>query len=124
MLTCWLEQTRHTLNFISKIVERVVAAVWLRARLGGTGLVAMFQSAYRKHQSTESALLNIQNDLLLNMAGGSVTALALLDLSAAFETIDHFILFDRLNTYYRIGKLALGWFKSYLSGRTHLGEGR
>ena len=74
-----------------------------------------FQSAYRKHHSTESALLNIQNNILLNMAKGSVTALILLDLSAAFDTI----LLDRLNVYYGLSELALGWFKSYLSGRTH-----
>ena len=78
-----------------------------------------FQSAYRKHHSTESALLNIHNDILLNMAKGSVTALTLLDPSAALDTIDHTILLDRLNGYYGIGELALGWFKSYLSRRTH-----
>ena len=78
-----------------------------------------FQSAYRKHHSTESALLNIHNDILLNMAKGSVTALTLLDLSAAIDTTDHTILLDRLNVYYGISELALGWFKSYLSGRTH-----
>ena len=53
------------------------------------------------------------------MAKGSVTALTLLDLSAAFDAIDHTILLDRLNVYYGISELALGWFKSYLSGRTH-----
>ena len=78
-----------------------------------------FQSAYRKHHSTESALLNIHNNILLNMAKGSVTALTLQDLSVAFDTIDHTILLDRLNVYYGISELALGWFKSYLSGRTH-----
>ena len=78
-----------------------------------------FQSAYRKHHSTESTLLNTQNDILLNMAKGSVTALTLLDLSTAFDTIDHTILLDRLNVYYGLSELALGWFKSYLSGRTH-----
>ena len=78
-----------------------------------------FQLAYRKHHSTESALLNIHNDILLNMAKGSVKALTLLDLSAAFDTIDHTILLGRLNGYYGISELALGWFKSYLSGRTH-----
>ena len=78
-----------------------------------------FQSAYRKHHSTESALLNIHNDIFLIMAKGSVTALTLLDLSAAFDNIDHTILLDRLNVYYGISELALGWFKSYLSGRTH-----
>ena len=54
------------------------------------------------------------------MAKGSVTALTLLDLSTAFDTIDHTILMDRLNGYYAISELALGWFKSYLSVRTHL----
>ena len=78
-----------------------------------------FQSAYRKHHSTKSAFLNIHNDIVLNMAKGSVTALTLLDLSAAFDTIDHTILLDRLNVYYGISELSLGWFKSYLSGRTH-----
>ena len=78
-----------------------------------------FQSAYRKHHSTESALLNIYNDILLNMAKGSVTALTLLDLSATSDTIDHTILLGRLNGYYGISELALSWLKSYLSGRTH-----
>ena len=53
------------------------------------------------------------------MAKGSVTALTLLDLSATFNTIDHTILLDRLNVYYGLSELALGWFKSYLLGRTH-----
>ena len=106
------------LNFISKILERVVA-VQLQTHLDEAGLMTAFQSAYRKHHSTESALLNIQNDILLDMAKGSVTALSLLDLSTAFDTIDHTILLDRLNVYYGLSELALGWFKSYLSGRTH-----
>ena len=105
------------LNFISKILERVVAAQ-LQTHLDEAGLMTAFQSAYRKHHSTESALLNIQNAILLNMAKGSVTALTLLDLSAAFDTIDHTILLDRLNGYYGISELAFGWSKSYLSGRT------
>ena len=71
------------------------------------------------HHSTESALFNIHNDILLNMAKGFVTSLILLDLSTAFDTIDHIIFLDRLNGYYGISELALGWFKSYLSRRTH-----
>ena len=53
------------------------------------------------------------------MAKGSVTTLTLLNLSAAFDTINHTILLDRLNVYYGLSELALGWFKSYLSGSTH-----
>ena len=107
------------LNFISKILERV-AAVQLQTHLDEAGLMTAFQSAYRRHHSTESALLDIQNDILLNIAKGSVTALTLLNLSAAFDTIDYTILLDRLNVYYGISELALGWFKSYLLGSTHL----
>ena len=99
------------LNFISKILERVVA-VLLQTHLHEASLMTAFQSAYRKHHSAKSALLNIQNDILLNMAKGSVTAL--LDFSAVFDTIDHTILLERLNGYYGISELALGWFKSYL----------
>ena len=106
------------LNFISKILERVVA-VQLQSHLDEAGLMTAFQSAYRKHHSTESTLLHIHNDILLNMAKGFITALTLLDLSAAFDTMDHTILLDRLNVYYGIQELALCWFKSYLSGRTH-----
>ena len=91
----------------------------LETHLDETGLMTAFQLAYIKHHSTESALLNIHNDILLNMAKGSLTALTLLDLSATFDTIDHIILLDRLNGYYGISELALGWFKSYLSLRTH-----
>ena len=99
------------LNFIPKILERVVA-IQLQIHLDEAGLMTAFQLAYRKHHSTESALLNIHNDILLNMAKGSVTALILLDLSAAFDTIDHTILLDRLNVYYGMSELAPGWFKS------------
>ena len=102
------------LNFISKILERVVADQ-LQTHLDETGLMTAFQSAYRKHH----ALLNIHNNIFLNMAKWSVTALTFLDLSVAFDTINYTILLDRLNVYYGISELALGWFKSYLSGRTH-----
>ena len=64
------------LNFISKILERVVA-VQLQTHLDETGLMTAFQSAYKKHHSTESALLNICNDILLNMDKGTVAALTL-----------------------------------------------
>ena len=94
------------LNFVSKILERVIAAQ-LQTHLDEAGLMTAFQSAYRKHHSTESVLLNIHNDIL-NMAKGSVTAFTLLDLSATFETIDHTILLDRLNGYYGMSELALG----------------
>ena len=56
-------------------------------------LFPLLQSAYRKGHSTEAALLRVQNDILMNMDRQQVTLLVLLDLSAAFDTVDHGILF-------------------------------
>ena len=84
------------LNFLSKIFERVIA-VQLQTHLDVAGLMTAFQLANRKHYFTEKAFLNIHNDILLYMAKGSVTAFTLLDLSIAFDTIDHTILQDGLN---------------------------
>ena len=75
------------------------------------------QSAYRKFHSTETALLKIHSDILASMDAGKVTALTLLDPSAAFDTIDHTILLSRLDDWFGVTGKALKWFKSYLTGR-------
>ena len=75
-------------------------------------------SAYRANRSTETALLRILHDLLLATDSGQVSLLTLLDLSAAFDTIDHSILLSRLHETFGISNKALSWFESYLSGRT------
>ena len=56
------------------------------------------QSAYWQHHSTETALLKVKNDILMNMENQQVTLLVLLDLSASFDTVDHLILLDRLQS--------------------------
>ena len=56
----------------------------------------MFQSAYRQNHSTETALVRVMNDILLNMNDQRVTLLILLDLSAAFDTVDHDTMLCRL----------------------------
>ncbi|KAK7092915.1 hypothetical protein V1264_008591 [Littorina saxatilis] len=105
------------LPFVSKVLEKVVLAQ-LSEHLAKTGMVEPLQSAYRADHSTETALLKVANDLLTACDSGSVSLLALLDLSAAFDTIDHDILLARLNTTFGITGTALGWFCSYLTGRT------
>ena len=82
------------------------------------GLHLELQSAYEKHHSTESTLLKVKNDILLNMDAQKVTLVALLDLSAAFDTVRHDILLDRLRSRLRVTDQALNWFTSYLSDRT------
>ena len=77
----------------------------------------MSQSAYKEFQSTETALLKLHNDVTLNIDKGKVTTLTLLDLSAAFATIDHGILIKRLSLWYGISGTTLNWFLSYLTGR-------
>ena len=69
--------------------------------------------AYKQFHSTETTLLKIHNDIVDNMDNGKVTALTLLDLSAAFDTIDHSILLQRLHRYFGISSPALQWFKSF-----------
>ena len=64
------------------------------------------QWAYRKHHSTESALLKVHNDIIISMDKGEVMALTLLDLSAAFDTIDHAIITDRISDWYGISGQA------------------
>ena len=75
------------------------------------------QSAYRPVHSTETALLKIHNDMLLSVDNGDEVVLLLLDLSAAFDTIDHSLLLKRLRSRYGITDLALKWLSSYIQGR-------
>ena len=104
------------LAFTSKLVEKVVASQ-LQQYLLENGLNEDFQSAYRKGHSTETALLRVQNDVLLAVDRGEAACLVLLDLSAAFDTIDHEILLRSMKFNLGVEGTALEWFRSYLTGR-------
>ena len=105
------------LPFLSKVLERIVLSQ-LMSHLEEHRLLEPFQSAYKKGHSTETALLRVVNDLLGAADRGRVSILSLLDLSAAFDTIDHEILCQRLQDVFGCSGTALAWFSSYLTDRT------
>ena len=82
------------------------------------GLHEKMQSAYRTAHSTESALIRVQNDILRQLDKKKGVILVLLDLSAAFDTIDHDHLFELLQNRFGIKGTALDWIKSYLGNRS------
>ena len=73
---------------------------------------------YKPGHSCETALIKIFNDLLTHLDQNHAVLVALLDLSAAFDTVDHLLLLQRLETTHGISGTALRWVKSYLSERT------
>ena len=76
------------------------------------------QSAYCEFHSTETAMCSIVSDLLEYMDNGKCAILILLDLSTAFDTVDHKLLIDDL-MYIGVEGVALNWFKSYLENRSY-----
>lgn len=80
-------------------------------------LYEKFQSAYKKHHSVETALVRVQNYNLRAIDNHCSVSLVLLDLLAAFDTVNHSILLERLVTRYGIGGIALQCFSCYLSNR-------
>ena len=107
------------LPFLSKLLERLVLQQ-LFSHLTFHNLLSPHQSAYRAGHSTETVLLRILNDLLTSLDQNKISVLLLLDLSAAFDTIDHEILLSRLEHSFGIQNSALDWFRSYLSDRKQL----
>ena len=105
------------LPFMSKILEKVVLTQ-ISAYLASSDILDKFQSGFRSRHSTESALLKVHNDILLSLDNGSCAILVLLDLSAAFDTIDHGILLRRLEVEVGLQGKVLEWFRSYLTGRS------
>ena len=107
------------LSFMSKIVEKVVAkqlTEYLNCNI--INLLPRLQSGFRRFHSTETAVLKVLSDVHSASDQGQVALLALLDVSAAFDTVDHTILLDRLSISYGISGTVHAWISSFVCGRS------
>ena len=82
--------------------------------LPDNGLEESFQSAYKCFHSTETALLKVQYDILCEIDNQKCIVLLLLDMSAAFDTVDHELLLERMSKHYGVKGNALNLFGSYI----------
>ena len=105
------------LPFLSKILERLVLSR-LSLHKDTLNIDEKFQSGFKSKHSTETALLFITNELRISADNNNISILVTLDLSSAFDTLDHSILLEILNSFLGISDLALDWFRSYLSNRS------
>ena len=105
------------LMFLSKCCQKIVASHFI-SHLRENKLEEIFQSAYKVGHSTESALLRVHNDMPRALDDGKCVILVLLDLSAAFDTVDHGILLSLLSQCIGVQGSAYTWFESYLSSRS------
>ena len=101
------------LKVVSKIFEKAVFCQFIDY-LHDNDLEESFQSTYKCFHSTETALLKVQNDILCEIGNQKCVVLLLLDMSAAFDTIDHELLLERMSKCYGVKGNALKWFWSYI----------
>ena len=105
------------LNTIGKMLERLALAR-LFPHTSISPSFCPLQSAYRKFHSTETALLKLTNDIMETIDSGKITILTALDMSAAFDTLDHATLLHRLQHTFGLSGYVISWVRSYLTNRT------
>ena len=98
---------------ISKIIEKA-ALKQIILHLDENVRLPSYQSAYHAFHSTETALVDLIDSLLWNFEKQELCVVAIMDLLAAFNTVDHNLLRSILNEQYRITREALEWIDSYL----------
>ena len=105
------------LPFLSKLIEKqAVKAVNDHMILNNMG--EPLQSAYKQAHSTETALMKVKDDIMKSISQRKGVFLVLLDLSSAFDTVNHSLLLNRLETDLGLRGSVLNWFKSYLHDRS------
>ena len=106
-----------SLSFLSEVVEKAVARQ-LTDHLFNHKLLPCRQSAYQLHLSMETAMLRVLSDALTAANSRRVTLLGILDMSAAFDCVEHSLLLERLEKNLGLAEVVLRWLKSFLSDRT------
>ena len=105
------------LQFVGKLIERVVLSR-LQSHMDSIGFRNDTQFGYKKQHSTEFLLLKFINDILVGIDSRNGVIVMLIDLSAAFDTVDHRKLLNILCNELKIRGTALKWFKSFLLNRS------
>ena len=105
-----------TLPVFAKILERAVHTM-VYTYLQNNRLLSIYQSGYRLLLSTTTFLIDVSTKSLHNMDRGLLSGMVFLDLSKAFDTLDHDIMLRKL---YSLGfsDSAVLWFKPYLTNRS------
>ena len=104
------------LPYIGKLIEKA-AIEQMDSHISANELHEPLQSAYRKNHSTETALIKVTNDILRALDKRQCVFLVLLDLSAAFDTIDHHVFLSQLCMEYGMKGSVVSWMQSYLDDR-------
>ena len=105
------------LSFVAKLIEKCAANQFVN-HLNANGLIDPLQSAYRSSHSTETALIKVMSDIISDIDSRHVVLIVLLDMSAAFDTVDHKILLHRLRISYAVSGTAYHWFEHQRLGIT------
>ena len=105
------------LVYIPKHIKKVIVSR-MHNHMTNNNLYEELQSSYSKSHSTETALTCVHDDILRAIDDNKSVLLIMFDLSAAFDTVDHDVLLERLKPGLGIRGTALNWFKSYLPGRS------
>ena len=109
------------LNTIGKILERLALSRFF-PHVSKSPSFSPLQSAYHKFHSTETALLKLTNDIMETIDSGKITILTALDMSAAFDTLDHITFLHRLQHTFGLSGYIIAWIQSYLTDRSSFVE--
>ena len=104
------------LPFVSKLIEKCVVKQ-LSEHMAHNKLGELYQSAYKAAHSTETVMIKVLDDICRSLDSNRIVFMSMLDLSAAFDTVDHNILLRRLDSLLGVRGAALDWCSSYLRDR-------